>query len=71
MPRRSNPLRIIEEFRPDQARCAAALLRLLAWEPKDFASPPPDTAGADGHGEAGETPVTHDQKEVTHGTRTA
>jgi hypothetical protein len=33
MPRAPKPLRIIETFAPDPARCADALLRLLAWEP--------------------------------------
>ena len=36
MPRRTKSLTIIEEFAPDPARCAQALLRLLMWEP-----PPP------------------------------
>jgi hypothetical protein len=33
MSRQSRLLRLIEEFVPDPARCAQALLRLLAWEP--------------------------------------
>ena len=50
MPRSRNPLRIVETFTPDPARCAAALLRLLAWEPQ-----PADTADtAADPGEAGE-----------------
>ena len=40
MSRQSRPLRLIEAFAPDPARCAAALIRLLDGEPQDTA---PDT----------------------------
>lgn len=57
MPRRREPLRIVETFAPDPARCAAALLRLLAWEP-------PPTDAADDAGEAGKASAPHDPGEV-------
>jgi hypothetical protein len=49
MPRRTKSLTIIEEFAPDPARCAQALLRLLLWEPSADA---PETAQDVACGEA-------------------
>jgi hypothetical protein len=50
MPRRHSPLRIIEEFVPDKARCAAALVRLLSWQS------PAETSGTAQDAASGEAP---------------
>jgi hypothetical protein len=46
--RRARALVIVEHFVPDPARCAAALVKLLFWEPPaDTPSPPQGPARGD------------------------
>ena len=47
--RRGKPLVLVEEFAPDHARCAQALIRLLSWEsPADASETTQDLACGDG-----------------------
>lgn len=49
MSRKTEPLHLIREYRPDPDRCVKALRALLLWEPPaDAPATAQDAAGADG-----------------------